>query len=75
MGDFTIFFHKLVLYMYMYLLKRVFKTDNHLMQVKSIAECILSTCIKLQPVFRAFVCLLLFFLLFFGWPLKTGFTV
>ena len=54
----------------------VFKTDYHLMQVKSIAECsnrdhsaILSTFIKLPSVFKSFV------LSVFEWPLKTGFTV
>ena len=46
-----------------------------LMQVKSITDtprehsAILSTCIKLQPVFETFV------LSIFEWPLKTGFTV
>ena len=55
--------------------KLVFKTDYHLMQVKSIAECssehsaILLTFIKLPFVFKTFV------LSIFEWPLKTGFTV
>ena len=53
--------------------KYVFKTDNRLMRVKSIAECshsaILFTCTKLPPVFKTFV------LPIFEWPLKTGFTV
>ena len=40
------------------------------MLIKSIAECsLLSTCIKLPPVFKTFA------LSSFEWPLKTGFTV
>ena len=54
--------------------KIVFKTDYHLMQVKSIAECsrhsaILLTFIKLLFGIKIFV------LSFFEWPIKTGFTV
>ena len=55
--------------------KKVFKTNNHLMQVKSIVECscehstILLTCIKLQHGFKTFV------LSVFGWWLKTGFSI
>ena len=51
--------------------KLVFKTDNCLMQVKSIAECsaILQTFIKLPFAIKTFV------LSIFEWPLKTGFTV
>ena len=50
----------------------VLKIDSCLMQVKSMAECsnehsaILSTCIKLPPVFKAFG------LSIFEWPLQTG---
>ena len=58
--------------------KKVFKTDNHLMQVKSIAECshgvlehtaVLMTCTKLPHGFKTFI------LSIFEWLLKTGFTV
>ena len=56
--------------------KLVFKTDYHLLQVKSIAECsegehsaILLAFIKLSFVVKIFA------LSFFEWPLKTGFTV
>ena len=57
--------------------KIVFKTNNCLMQVKSIAECshgwehsaVLLTCIKLPNGVKTFV------LSLFEWPLKTGFTV
>ena len=58
--------------------KKVLKTSNRLMLVKSNAECsvehsaILLTCIKLHFVphgFKTFV------LSIFEWPLKTGFTV
>ena len=44
----------------------VFKTDYHLMQVKSIAEC---PFIKLPSVIKTLI------LSIFEWPLKTGFTV
>ena len=35
----------------------IFKTDDHIMQVESIAECSakLSTCITLPPVFKIFI--------------------
>ena len=52
-----------------------FKTDNRLMQVKSIAECPkrafcnTSTCIKLAFFIKIFV------LSIFGWPFYAGFTV
>ena len=53
----------------------VFKTDFHLMQIKSTAECskgehsaILSTFIKLPVVFKTFV------LSNFEWPFYTGLT-
>ena len=46
--------------------KLAFKTDYHLMQVKSIAECSFS---KLPFVVKTFV------LSIFEWLLKTGFTV
>ena len=55
--------------------KLVFKTNYHLMQVKSIAECsrehsaILSTFIKLPFVVKTFV------LSIFEWPFYTDFTV
>ena len=53
-------------------LKLVFKTVYRLMQVKSIAECILhailSTFIKLPFIVKTFV------LSIFEWPFKTGFT-
>ena len=54
--------------------KKVFKTNNRLMQVKSIAEsrihsAVLLTCIKLPHSFKTFVFSI------FEWPLKTGFTV
>ena len=51
--------------------KMVFKTNYHLMQVKSIAECsaILLTCIKLPIVIKILV------LSIFEWPFYTGFTV
>ena len=60
--------------------KLVFKTDYHLMPVRSIAECskrafcntfdvILLTFLKLPLVFKTFD------LSIFEWPLKTGFTV
>ena len=55
--------------------KMFFKTNNHLMQVKSIAECskghsaLLSTFVKLPFVIEIFVLSIL------EWPLKTGFTV
>ena len=53
--------------------KYVFKTNNRLMQVTSIAEVehsvILSTCSKLPPVFKTFG------LSIFECPIKTGFTV
>ena len=54
----------------------VFKTDYHLMQVKSIAECskeehsaILSTFIKLPYVIQILI------LSIFEWPFYTSFTV
>ena len=50
-------------------LKLVLNTNYRLMQVKSIAECSLSTFIKLPFVIKIFV------LFIFEWPLKTGFTV
>ena len=52
-----------------------FKTDYHLMHVKSIAECskensaILLTCIKLPPIFKTYVLSIL------EWSPKTGFAV
>ena len=57
--------------------KLVFKTSNHLMKVKSIAECskcgilqyYISTFIKLSIVTKIFV------LSIFEWPFYTGFTV
>ena len=55
--------------------KMFYKTDYHLMQVKSIAECSkrafcnTSTFIKLPFVFDAFP------LSIFEWPLKTGFAI
>ena len=54
--------------------KFLLKTDYHLMQVKSIAECLehsamISTFIYLPIVFNTFV------LSIFEWPLKTSLTV
>ena len=55
--------------------KKILKTNDCLMQVKSIAECsrehsaIFSTYIKLKSVFKTYVSS------FFEWPHKTGFTV
>ena len=53
--------------------KLVFKTNYHLMQVKSVAEwehsAILSTFIKLPFVIKIFVFSI------FEWPFYTGFTV
>ena len=52
--------------------KKVFKNDNRLMQIKSIAECSLGAAfcnIKYHMAFRPLFCL------FFEWPHKTGFTV
>ena len=54
--------------------KYVFKTNNHLMQVKSVAECSWSILQYFQPalcyhVFKTFV------LSIFEWPLKKDFTV
>ena len=55
--------------------KLVFKTDNSLMQVKSVADCsmehsaVLLSCIRLPHGFKTFV------LSIFEWLLKTGFTV
>ena len=51
--------------------KLIFKTDFHLMQVKSIAECILP-CLDLH---LATVVIKIFILSIFEWPLKTGLTV
>ena len=52
----------------------VCKTDNHLIQVKSIAECskhsaIFSTYLKLPSVFKTFLSFIC------EWPLLTGFTI
>ena len=56
--------------------KLVFKTDYHLMQVKSIAECSKGSILQYFRLSLSYHLSLRYFFLFLSeWPLKTGFTV
>ena len=56
--------------------KLFFKTDHHLMQVKSIAECSKGSFLQyFRPSLSYDLSSRFLFCLFLVWPLKTGFTV
>ena len=54
---------------------KALKTDGSLIQVESIAECSLGAFCNTLDMHQAIIGLKTQFLIFFEWPVKTGFTV